>query len=42
MSRKFDVADCLTIESVELLYEKQGIASVVTDGKYVQVDKEEQ
>jgi hypothetical protein len=39
MSRKYEAAAALSIEAAELLY-KFGIATVVTDGIYVQIEKE--
>jgi hypothetical protein len=39
MSRRYDAAAALCIEAAELLY-KHGIATVVTDGRYVQIEKE--
>jgi hypothetical protein len=40
LGKKYDIAACLTIEAAELLY-KHNIASVVTDGKNVQIEKEQ-
>ena len=39
MSKKYEIADWLTLESAELIHEA-GIALVVTDGKYVQMESE--
>lgn len=40
LSRKYDVGDVITLEVAMGLYDI-GIAHVVTDGKYVQLEKEE-
>lgn len=40
LGKKYDIAACLTIEAAELLY-KLKIVSIVTDGKNVQIEKEE-
>ena len=40
MSKKYEVADWLTLESAESIHEV-GVALVITDGKYAQIVKEE-
>ncbi|HHU18008.1 MAG TPA: hypothetical protein GXZ70_07355 [Clostridiales bacterium] len=40
LSRKYWLADVISIGAAELLYKKEGIATVVTDGKYIQIAKE--
>jgi|GEM_PF-6137356 len=39
-SEKYDVGSILPIEFVQMLYKKYGISTIVTDGKYVQTEKE--
>jgi hypothetical protein len=39
MSRKYETADAITVGAAELMYE-HGVCSIVTDGKYVQIEKE--
>jgi hypothetical protein len=41
MSKKYEIADCLTLESAESIHEV-GVALVITDGKYAQIVKEEE
>ena len=38
--QKHDIGDVLTVETAEMLYKKRGIAIIVTDGRYVQIEKE--
>ena len=40
MSKKYEVADCLTLENAESIHEV-GVALVITDGKYAQIVKED-
>lgn len=40
LGRKHRVADVINVGAAELLYKKEGIATVVTDGKYIQIAKE--
>jgi hypothetical protein len=40
MSKKYEVADWLTLESAESIHEV-GVALVITDGKYAQIVKED-
>ena len=37
---KYDVAAILPIEFAQRLYQEFGIAQIVTDGRYVQIEKE--
>lgn len=37
---KFDVGNFVTVELAQKLYEEFGIATIVTDGRYVQIEKE--
>ena len=37
---KFDVGNFVTVELAQKLYEELGIATIVTDGRYVQIEKE--
>jgi hypothetical protein len=39
MNRRYDAAAALSIEAAELLY-RNGLIVVVTDGMYVQIEKE--
>ena len=39
-SKKHDIADIFTIEMAQKLYKKHGVATIVTDGRYVQIEKE--
>ena len=38
--QRHDIGDVFTIEAAEMLYKKRGIAIIVTDGRYVQIEKE--
>lgn len=40
LSTKYETADTVAIETAQYLYEEFEIITVVTDGKYVQLDKE--
>ncbi len=40
MSTKHDMGAILTLDYLIKMYEKHGIAHIVTDGKYVQIKKE--
>ena len=40
MSKKCDMGAILTLEYLVKMYEKYGIAHIVTDGRYVQLKKE--
>lgn len=40
LDKKYEVADSITIEAAQVLHDEYGIALVITDGKYVQLDKE--
>ncbi len=39
-SKKHDIADIFTIEMAQKLYKEHGVATIVTDGRYVQIEKE--
>ena len=39
-NRKFDIGHFLTLEIAQMMYEEYRIATVVTDGRYVQIEKE--
>jgi hypothetical protein len=41
MSKKYEVADCLTLENAKTLYQEHEIALIVTDGKFVELVKED-
>ena len=38
--KKHDIGDVWTIDAAMELYERKGIATIVTDGRYVQIEKE--
>lgn len=38
--QKHDIGDVVTVETAEMLYREKGIATIVTDGRYVQIEKE--
>lgn len=40
MSDKCDVGAILTIEFAQRMYKEHGIVHIVTDGRYVQIEKE--
>ena len=37
---KFDVGSILPLEYAEKIYKEYGIAHIITDGRYVQIEKE--
>lgn len=39
-SKKHDIADIFTIEMAQKLYKEHRVATIVTDGRYVQIEKE--
>lgn len=41
LSEKYETASAIAIEAAQYLYEDFGIITVVTDGKFVQIGKEE-
>lgn len=40
MNKKHDVGRLLPIEFAQRIYKEHGIAHIVTDGRYVQIEKE--
>ncbi len=38
--QRHDIADIFTIEMAQKLYKEHGVATIVTDGRYVQIEKE--
>ena len=40
MSKKYEIAACLTVAAAEFLYQEYGIATPVSDGKFVEIVKE--
>jgi len=40
MKQRHDIGDVMTIEAAVNLYKKRNIAIIVTDGRYVQIEKE--
>jgi hypothetical protein len=38
--QRHDIGDVMTIEAAVNLYKKRNIATIVTDGRYVQIEKE--
>ena len=40
MEKQYDVGDLWTIGHAEKLYKEKNVASVVTDGRYVRLEKE--
>lgn len=38
--QKHDIADIFTIEMAQKLYKEHGVATIVTDGRYIQIEKE--
>lgn len=40
LSRKYEVAKNLTLDAAIYSYEERGIALVITDGNYVQIENE--
>jgi hypothetical protein len=40
LSEKYEIADVLSVDVVELLLRQVGVVHVVTDGIYVQIDQE--
>jgi hypothetical protein len=42
MSKKYEIADWLTVEAAEYLYTEYGVAVPVSDGKFVEITKDDE
>jgi hypothetical protein len=42
MSKKYEIADWLTLENAKTLYQEHEIALIVTDGKFVEITKDDE
>jgi len=42
LGTKYDLAAIISLDSTRLCYEHTGIAIVITDGKYVQIEDEKE
>lgn len=40
LKQRHDIGDVFTIEMAQKLYKEHGVATIVTDGRYVQIEKE--
>jgi len=39
-TKKLDIGDVFTIEAAQELYDKHRVATIITDGRYIQIEKE--
>lgn len=39
-TKKLDIGDVFTIEAAQELYNKRRVATIITDGRYIQIEKE--
>jgi len=38
--QRHDIGDVMTIEAAQELYDKHRVATIITDGRYIQIEKE--
>jgi len=38
--QRHDIGDVLSVEAAQELYDKHRVATIITDGRYVQIEKE--
>ena len=38
--QRHDIGDVFTIETAQELYDKHRVATIITDGRYIQIEKE--